>query len=123
MANIRREDVAFPDSTFTIKDASGPPTDVEEANAASFLLVVESANATLSPIIGHDLGHGISDMYIPTKDAYVTYHGLDWYPREGGYTIPDMWRKTMPLTPSFIPDLPQSDFGWPNCYAIYLVLK
>ena len=68
---IRGEDVAFADSAATRKEAAsgrlhicgratfgGPPTDVE-----SFLVAAESANATSSPLIGRDSGHGISDTY------------------------------------------------------------
>ena len=68
---IRGEDVAFADSAATIKEAAsgrlhisggaafgGPPTDVE-----SFMVAAESANATSSPLIGHDSGHGILDTY------------------------------------------------------------
>ena len=65
---IRGEDVAFADSAATIikEAASGrlhisggaafgdPPTDVE-----SFMVAAEVANATSSPLIGHDSGHGI----------------------------------------------------------------
>ncbi len=60
----RGGDVASADSAATREEAasgrlhSGPPTDVE-----SFLVAAESANATSSPLIGHDSGHGISDTY------------------------------------------------------------
>ena len=45
------EDVAFADSAAQL---GGPPTDVE-----SFLVAARSANATSSPLIGHDSGHRI----------------------------------------------------------------
>ena len=66
---IRGGDVAFADSAATRKEAAssrlhigraafgGLPTDVE-----SFLVAAESANAISSPLIGHDSGHGVSDM-------------------------------------------------------------
>ena len=68
---IKGEDVVFADSAATRKGAAagrfhicgraafgGPPADVE-----SFVVAAESAIATSSPLIGHDLGHRISDTY------------------------------------------------------------
>ena len=68
---IRCEDVAFAESAATRTDstsAGGPPKAAlpqiwSRLEAASFLVAAESANATSSPLIGHDSGHGISDTY------------------------------------------------------------
>ena len=61
---IRGEDVAFADSAATRKDSTSVGGPLEAAlpqmwrrpEAASFLVAAESANATSSPLIGHDSG-------------------------------------------------------------------
>ena len=65
------EDVAFADSAATIKDSTSvggppkaaPPLMWRRPEAASFMVAAEAADATTSPLIGHDSGHGILDTY------------------------------------------------------------
>ena len=64
---IRGEDVAFADSAATGKDSTsvgGPPeAALPQMWRRPEAVAAESANATSSPLIGHDSGHGISGTY------------------------------------------------------------
>ena len=55
-----------------------PPTDVEASGGRLLMVAAEAADATTSPLLGHDSGHGISDTF--HRSGYA-YHYID--PRRG----------------------------------------